>query len=136
MKKESKMIHRQLRLHRLSLIDEIQQDTLGRIRIKSLALGDLGADTAAPLRRVRLVDGSDVRHIDAGVEHVRVEEVVDDVHAAVGRGVPRSVERAAGEARVGHVEGGLEEVGELVEDVRELGHVGAVVEEEDEARSG
>lgn len=61
--------------------------------------------------------------------------MIDNVHAPAGARTGWPVERALGERRVRGVVGGFEEVGELVEDVRDRGS-GARVEEGDEARAG
>ena len=83
------------------------------------------ANATHPGRRIGCLIGSRVRDQDA--EDTNVEEVIDDVHAAVGRGACGAVEGAFGEVRVRSVERGLEEVGEFVEDVRVFGRLGAVI---------
>jgi len=64
-------------------------------------------------------------------EQVDIEVVVDQVHAAVGTGTGWTVNGALRESAVGSVKGGLEHVGELVEDIGDLGGVGMVVHKGD-----
>ena len=69
--------------------------------------------------RVRGWCAQPIRDLDSGRD-LEVEKMIDDIHAAIGRGCCGSVDAAAWEVRVRHAEGGFEEVGEFGEDVGDI----------------
>lgn len=74
--------------------------------------------------RVRVPRPQPVRDLDP-TRHLHVKEMIDDVHAAVGRGGAGAIDAAVWEVRVGDAEGGFEEVGEFGEDVGEAFGLGS-----------
>ena len=118
-------IERILRLQHISLIKEIHQHPLRRPPIRRYAQVRLGPDTPRARCRIRRLIRGIIRDIDP--QSVQIEEVVDDVHAAVRAGAGWTVETAIGEGGVCRVVGGFKKVGEFVQDVGVRGRGGAVV---------
>ena len=118
----SQPIHRSLRRKHIPHIEIVHQHPFRRLLIQTLTKPHLCADTSRSCGRICLRVVRAIGYVDT--EDGDVKEVIDDVHAASGRGVGGAVEGTFGEFGVEGVVGGFEEVGEFVEDVGD-GRVGA-----------
>lgn len=112
-------------LHDLTLIDEIHQDDIGLPTVQRTAQCALCADTATAghgigLRCAQAIGDQDAQDLD-------VQEMIDDVHASIGRGTGWTVDAATREVRVGYVEGGFEVISELVENIGNGVDISAVI---------
>lgn len=114
-----------LRLNRLSNINPIQQNPIRRPIIQRLAQLCLRTNAARSRNGICGIGSRFVGDVDT--QNVEVEEVVDNVHAAIGAGSRRSVDAAVVECCVGDIVGSFEVVGKFVEDIWDGGHVGVVV---------
>lgn len=120
-----KTVESVLSSHSIALVDEVKQDNIGVDIVQTLTGASLSTDTAIARSSVGVVSSVTVWNI--GSKNIFVQEVVDDVHAAVSRGTRGTINAAVGERGIGHIVLGLEVVREFIVDVVHFSGVGAIV---------